>query len=162
MPLSHGNLVVHGDAPRRSVAETDRLVTADVRASENGDGHESIFHEDELPAPETTRNLLSMFRSMEDTSRAPPTPETSVLHQAASRSGVRRAQSMGAGGYARRGEDGDQTDFSPGEYAADAGEFENDPVYNADVVRESDRSDYAEMPEQGTTRGLLAKFQHAQ
>ena len=95
VPLSRGNLVVHGDAPRRSVTDADRAVSPDVRASESSDGHDAAFHEDELPAPETTRNLLSMFRSLEDTSRSPPTPETSVKHQAASRSGVRRAPSMG-------------------------------------------------------------------
>ena len=154
MPLSHGNLVVHGDVPRRSVAEAD----PDVRASETGDA--TVFHEQELPAPETTRNLLSMFRSLEDTSRAPPTPETTERHQAASRSGVHRAPSMGA----RHAEGGVQLDSPGGElvdYVPDAGEFENDPVYNADVVRESDRADHAEMPEQGTTRGLLARFQRA-
>lgn len=163
VPLSHGNLVVHGDIPRRSVAEADRVVTPDVRASESGDVHESIFHEDELPPPETTRNLLSMFRSLEDTSRAPPTPETTERHQAASRSGIYRAASMGARHSSGGG--GDQLDSSGGElteFAPEAGEFENDPVYNADVVRESDRMDYAEMPEQGITRGLLAKFQHAE
>ena len=138
MPLSHGNLVVHGDVPRRSVAEAD----PDVRASETGDA--TVFHEQELPAPETTRNLLSMFRSLEDTSRAPPGA----------------APSMGA----RHAEGGVQLDSPGGElvdYVPDAGEFENDPVYNADVVRESDRADHAEMPEQGTTRGLLARFQRA-
>ena len=164
VPLSHGNLVVHGDTPRRSVSDAEHAVTADVRASESPDSRDSILHEDELPAPETTRTLLSMFRSMEDTSRAPPTPETTVKYQAASRTGVHRAPSMGArhGG----GAGGDLLDSSAGgelaEYVPDAGEFENDPMYNADVVRESDRTDFAEMPEQGITRGLLAKFQHPQ
>ena len=92
-------------------------------------------------------------------SRAPPTPETTERHQAESRSGIHRAASMGAR------HSSNQFDSSVGEIvevAPDAGEFENDPVYNASVVRESDRMDHAEMPEQGITRGLLAKFQHAE
>lgn len=149
MPLSRGNLVVHGDVPRRS----DRLNSAD---NESTDACEPIFHEDELPPPAMTRNLLSMFRSMEDPSMAPPTPEAMKKKQAASRSGVYRSPSMGASGLAA----GDHLNRSDAEYAADSGEFENDPVYNADVVRESDHTDYAEMPEHGMTRGLLARFQN--
>jgi len=156
VPLSRGgNLVVHGDAPRRSVAE-DSLDTA---ANENVDPREPVFQEDELPPPELTRNLLSMFRSMEDPSRAPPTPETTVRNKAANRTSVQKASSMGSASFTE-----DNFDRSDGEhvvYAPDAGEFENDPLYNADVVRESDRTDFAEMPGQGTTRGLMAKFQQS-
>ena len=162
MPLSRGNLVVHGDVPRRSVAEADRASSID---SESVDARESVSHEDELPPAEMTRNLLSMFRSMEDPSRAPPTPEAMEKMQAASRSSVHRALSMGASVYAHSGDAEDHSSRLDGdlvEYTPDSGEFENDPVYNADVVRESDRTDYAEMPEQGITRGLLARFQNTQ
>jgi len=87
VPLSRGNLVVHGDVPRRSASDADR--SHDVEA--NGSA-EPAFQEDELPPPATTRNLLSMFRSMEDPSRAPPTPETTEKHKAASRPGVYRQE----------------------------------------------------------------------
>ena len=42
------------------------------------------------------------------------------------------------------------------------GEFENDPEYNQDVVRETDLNESEVLPEQGTTRNLLAKFQALQ
>jgi len=160
--LSRGNLVAHGDTPRRSVTEADQVTSPE---NDSIDVRESVFHEDELPPPATTRNLLSMFRSMEDPSRAPPTPETTVKKQAASRSSIQRSPSGGASSYTQSGLIEDDLDRSNGnlvEYAADSGEFENDPVYNANVVRESDRADYAEMPEQGITRGLLSKFQNSE
>lgn len=159
VPLSRGNLVVHGDTPRRSAAEVDRVSNAEFESIEARET------EDELPAPATTMNLLSMFRSMEDPSMEPPTPEAMEKKQAASRSSVQRSPSAGATSYAQPGDVEDGFDRSYGdveEYAVDSGEFENDPIYNADVVRESDRTDYAEMPEQGITRGLLAKFQNGQ
>ena len=154
MPLSRGNLVVHGDVPRRSVAEADRVSVCD---SETTDARELVFQEDELPPPATTRNLVSRFRSMEDPSREPPTPETQGKKLSASR----RSVSLGSSNVSQHGHDEDHLITSNGdgtEYAAESGEFENNPVYNADVVRESDRTDNAEMPEQGTTQGLLAKF----
>jgi len=162
VPLSRGNLVVHGDVPRRSVAEADQLSSPN---GESTDARESVFQEDELPLPAMTRHLLSMFKSMEDPCSEPPTPETTEKKQAASRSSVHRSPSVDISGYTRAADVGDDFSWSNGdliEYSPDAGEFENDPVYNADVVRESDRTDYAEMPEQGITRGLLAKFQNAQ
>jgi len=158
VPLSRGNLVVHGDVPRRSVAEADRLNSPD---NEGTDACEPVFHEDELPPPAMTRNLLSMFKSMEDPSMAPPTPEAMKKKLAASRSSIYRSPSVGASGLAS-GDHFNRSDGDHTEYAPDSGEFENDPVYNADVVRESDRTDYAEMPEHGMTRGLLAKFQNRQ
>ena len=160
VPLSRGNLVVHGDVPRRSVAEADQVNSPDNAST---DAHEPVFHEDELPPPAMTRNLLSMFRSMEDPSMAPPTPEAMERKLAASRSSLYRSPSTGGTGVAPHTDVGDHFNRSDGdviEYAPDSGEFENDPVYNADVVRESDRTDYAEMPEHGMTRGLLAKFQN--
>ena len=162
VPLSRGNLVVHGDTPRRLVAEVDRVSSSE---NESIDTCEPVFHEEELPPPATTRNLLSMFRSMEDPSMAPPTPESMEKKQAASRSGVPRSPSVGRSSCARPGDvegDSERSYYDVTEYPADSGEFENDPIYNADVVRESDRIDYAEMPEQGVTRGLLAKFQTRQ
>jgi len=109
---------------------------------------------------------------MEDPSRAPPTPETAEKqHAAADRAagGVRRSASAAASSsnnFTQRAPETTDLDRSyadvVAEYAADSGEFENDPVCNADVVRESDRSNFAEIPEHGSTRGLLARFQNRQ
>ena len=106
---------------------------------------------------------------MEDPSRAPPTPETMEKKQASSSrvSSVQKSPSLAASisssSYAQRADtDYDGADDGVEYAGADSGEFENDPVYNADVVRESDRSDHAEIPEHGTTRGLLAMFQNRQ
>lgn len=41
---------------------------------------------------------------------------------------------------------------------AEGGEYENEPVRNPDVVRESDRDIGAELPEVGTARSILEKF----
>jgi len=76
---------------------------------------------------------------------------------------VDRSPSSGASGSALQADDdGNLYVVDDAEYAPDSGEFENDPIYNADVLRESDRTDCADFPEQGITRDLLAKFQHAQ
>jgi len=161
VPLRRASLVVHGDVPRRSTSESDQVVEPDFTAGDSSDARDSFHQEDELPPPETTRNLLSMFRSMEDTSRAPPTPETTEKKKAASRSSVLRSQSLGASSYRRDEDDDDQFDGPNGDHSdfpPDSVVSENEPVYNDEVVRESDRMDEAEMPEEGIIGGLLAKF----
>ena len=45
---------------------------------------------------------------------------------------------------------------------AEGGEYENEPVVNSDVVREQDRDDEAELPEQGIARNLMARWQQLQ
>jgi hypothetical protein len=171
VPLSRGNLVVHGDIPRRSVVDAERISSPELHADETSD-YTSPVHDDELPAPSTTRNLLSMFKSLEDPSKAPPTPESSERHFSA----VARSNSHGGSGRNRVSSTGprlsttdDEADYydrrSNGiadEYGPDAGEYENEPVRNESVIRESDHVDEAELPERGTTRGLLAKFQQLQ
>lgn len=161
VPLSRGNLVVHGDVPKRSPSEAERIASPDW----NGDASDVQQQQHELPAPSTTRNLLSKFKAMEDTSIAPPTPEqwerTHSVARSVSQSSARtRRQSSSDAEYERRtsartngGIDVDA------DAAAEAGEFENEPIYDPSLIRESDRMDEAELPERGTTRGLLAKFQ---
>ena len=48
------------------------------------------------------------------------------------------------------------------DYDHHGGEFENDPQRNPDVIREDMRNETEELPEQGTTKNLLAKFQALQ
>jgi len=107
-----------------------------------------------------------MFKSLEDPSKAPPMPERAERNRSTSTSsshGPVRVVSQS------RGYEGDEAVYDGRldqnrsyDCAPEAGEFENDPVYNDDVVRESDQLDEAELPERGTTRGLLAKFQMLQ
>jgi hypothetical protein len=64
--------------------------------------------------------------------------------------------------------DGDEYDDQHQEYSSkydlgEGGEFENEPPqHDPSVVREADRHDEEELPEQGTTRNLLAKFKALQ
>ena len=45
---------------------------------------------------------------------------------------------------------------------ASGGEYENEPVTNPDVVREADSSEADALPERGTARNLMAKWQAMQ
>ncbi len=48
------------------------------------------------------------------------------------------------------------------DYDPHGGEFENEPEHNPDTVREEDPNETEQLPEEGTTRNLLAKFQALQ
>ena len=146
--------------------------------------------EEEMPAPQTTRSMLAVFQSMEDVNRPPPTPEHAkrISKQATSPA---RAVSIRRGGSpppsssshysnhlnGHHGEDGyhgypsgDQEHYDGGDYRDelyrdydnDGGEFENEPLRNPDVVREDTANETEVLPEQGTTKNLLAKFQALQ
>lgn len=158
VPLSRGNLVVHGDVPKRSMSEYERVNSVD-----SPDENTSVYHEEELPAPSTTRNLLSLFKSMEDHTALPPTPERSEKsRESVARSDSRTWNHQQSPRSAAADYEQDGLVRSNGVdsgAAVDAGEFENQPVYDPSLVRESDRMDETEFPERGTTRGLLAKFQ---
>jgi hypothetical protein len=157
--LNRGNLVVHGDVPKRSPSETEHISSPDW-PDETSDAHHQV--ERELPAPSTTRNLLSKFKALEDSSAVPPTPEQWERTHSVTRSGSRASRTQRLS--TSDGENDSLMTRSNGididaEAAVDAGEFENQPIYDPSLVRESDRTDEAELPERGTTRGLLAKFQ---
>ena len=150
--------------------------------------------EEELPAPQTTRSMLAVFKSMEDVNRPPPTPEYAkqVVKQASPvrvvsiRRGTSPPPSSRSSHYSNHlnghhsdGGDGYHSDDREHQEGADynsssshddlyrdydqhGGEFENDPERNPDVVREDMRNETEELPEQGTTKNLLAKFQALQ
>ena len=147
--------------------EYREIIQADFRADE-------VLEED-LPPSQFTRTMLAKFRSMEDVEQEPPTPEFSSKKMKAaimsvSPSHTRRFE----GGPVPLYQDGEspedreqQLDNHHHQYdfdynaAIDAGEYENDPSSNPDVIREGDVLT-EDLPEQGTTRHLLAKFQSMQ
>ena len=144
--------------------------------------------EEDLPARQTTRSMLAVFQSMEDVNRPPPTPEyaNQVVKQASPvrTMSIRRGASPPptqtiksshynnhVNGHHSDGGDGYQSDEREGgeynssshdelyrDYDQHGGEFENDSLRNPDVMRE-DVTNVEELPEQGTTKNLLAKFQ---
>ena len=136
--------------------------------------------EEELPAPQTTRSMLAVFQSMEDVNRPPPTPEhaTKVSRQATSPArsmSIRRGASSPSNntttshhysnGYHSDEQDhhvmqGEEEDGLYRDYDQRGGEFENEPYRgDPDVVREDTENQTEALPEQGTTKNLLAKFQ---
>ena len=117
----------------------------------------------DLPAPNTTKNLLSRFKSMEDVGAPVPTPEKASQLQRSTRISVSSRSTRATSSSSmesREQPDGvettqdDNTDFNGYDNA-------NHQQANS-VVRESDVDMTAELPEQGTTRNLLAKFQSLQ
>lgn len=129
----------------------------------------TVINEDELPPPATTRTLLQHFKSMEDVTKAPPRPR--VAPAQANRDPTPKTKPAAV--YINHEEDeyerthkssvnGDENDYTQYGASPDAGEFENDPVRDQSVLRESDRCDEEELPAQGTTKSLLAKFQSFQ
>jgi len=159
--LSRGNLVVHGDVPKRSTSEFERVNSVD-----SPEEPATAYNEEEFPAPSTTRNLLSLFKSMEDHTALPPTPERSeksreLVAQSDSRTWSHQQSPTSRSPISASEYEHDGLVRPNGvdyEAAVEAGEFENQPVYDPSLVRESDRIDETEFPERGTTRGLLAKF----
>ncbi len=161
----------------------------DVMAREDAHAQE----EEELPAPQTTRNMLAMFQSMEDVNRPPPTPEYAqqLVKQASSPKrtlSIRRGASPPpqphhntalSSHYSNhynghdeqeqqqqqqhRGNSNSSLSSSQEELYRDydhhGGEFENDPQRNPEVMREGDVNETEVLPEEGTTKNLLAKFQ---
>jgi len=115
--------------------------------------------DDERPAPATTKSLLSRFQT--EASAPPPTPEESSKKQQAA---VKSLKSAGGKDtpHAVVREEAEEVQRDQFNGQPDAGDFENDPQRADDVVRESDNADTEELPEQGTTKNLLAKFQSMQ
>ena len=138
--------------------------------------------EEELPPPAMTKSLLAKFQTIQDPNGPPPSPQRSAEIQREAVKSVRvtptHKSQMHIQEQAEFGEHADQREQPDGgeyeQYKAgvthhdqfmgspEAGEFENDPIYNDSVIRETDRNDEEELPEQGTTRNLLAKFQSMQ
>ena len=140
----------------------------------------------EMPQQAYTRSMLAKFKNLEDSNLPPPSPERSanVSKQAvaSSKFGVTRTMPKsshygepdGAATYPdeREQPDGDEYEDEHQEHQefqfkydsqdVEEGEFENDPYHDPNVIREADRQDEEELPEQGTTRNLLAKFKAMQ
>ena len=124
--------------------------------------------DNDLPPPAMTKTLLARFQSLEDVSKPPPTPEQSTRlqkeavastkvtpssSQYSGTSSFKVAEQMEQNGYEVEDE------YAEEEVLLEGGEWENTPQ-QSDMVRESDYNDV--LPEQGTTRNLLAKFQSLQ
>ena len=126
---------------------------------------------DELPPPSFAKNLLAKFRSMEDRNRPPPSPARSasmrnltrpkkftVRHRSNSEENIEipREERPKPEGGEIEAVNGDRYNYenSPG-----SGVSENTPDVKPDLVRESDTHTEEELPERGTAKNLLAKFQ---
>lgn len=133
--------------------------------------------EEDLPHEAFTKNMLAKFKSLEDTNMEPPTPESSQQKMKVAKLSIGPGPTRKFSGRAssptpvdnyldeREQPDGlEQTEvFCDYDYnqEIDSGEYENNPNRNADVIREDDiLTD--DLPEQGTTQNLLAKFQSMQ
>ena len=145
--------------------------------------HTNIL-EEELPPTAFTRNMLAKFRSMEDVNKPPPTPEYAEKQVKTVTSGVHRMTNPNVrslsisspehdshfdmereqpdGAYQQEAVSHEYEHNNYDDFNAEGGEFENEPEYNPNVIRESDKLDEDELPELGTTRNLLAKFQTLQ
>ena len=150
-------------------SDVDQQDANEIEDVSNHQDGEEESDESHLPVAHT-RDLLAKFRQMEDSSIPPPSPERSTRIQkaAAQQVSVQKAAvappiSNGNG----MNIDADEYDgrlsaeFAQNNMEPEAGEFENDPQHNPDVVRGDDRI-VEPLPEQGTTRNLLAKFQALQ
>ena len=175
------------------VARDPEVVTSDTRSAT-----------EELPPPKFTRSLLAKFKSLEDISKPPPTPEHSQSIQQEAVNAVKVApkyttsHSSSVGGaedtslntsrefydvyddnvqasppqqQQQRHNDGGDSDEQGSasrrydyydDMNAEGGEYENEPVANPDVMREQDQTEADKLPEKGTARNLMAKWQAMQ
>lgn len=184
VPLNRGGIIVHGDVPKRPTTETADVVRGsegvadnegddyDGRPKRNGiDGrrefdvdsddvvHQSVltvFNEDELPAPATTRTLLQHFKSMEDVTKAPPLPRPAPSEAAREARSKTRPAASGAVHSDSDHDEGYRNQKRQSIYS------DSEDIQNADAAKELDAYDGEELPAQGTTRSLLAKFQSFQ
>ena len=155
--------------------EEDDSTQADISdiayeaSSTTYDNNSSTYERDnDLPPPAMTKTLLARFQSLEDVSKPPPTPEQSTLQQ---KQAVASVKINPVAGSKYQGDEVDQMeqngyDMEHEEVAhyqqseiVEGGEWENTPL-QTDMAREADFNEI--LPEQGTTRNLLAKFQALQ
>lgn len=149
VPLSRGGLIVHGDLPRgmstanhlerkRSISEPG--TSTQSVTDEDGD---AVLKEDDLPPPELTKALLAHFRLIEEsrngTSDAPRGP------------GSRHRVQVRSEGQPETPDSNEHESWGRGSDDAAITPTQQPPPHPGN------QSD--EMPEQGTTRSLLAKFQ---
>ena len=134
-------------------------------ANEIEDEHQNDDDGEIFPQVAHTKNLLAKFRLMEDSGIPPPSPEHSArVQRSAVQVSVRKTTSAPAvsNGHSVNS-DVDECDgrLSEDNMEPDAGEFENEPQHDPDVVRGDERI-VEPLPERGSTRSLMAKFQALQ
>lgn len=174
-------------APRKDgrITATEKIVVENFQTDELNDSQEELDNqgqdegfvspkerfsastdynqEDELPPLSITGKMRSIFKSMENINgAAPPTPET---HQ--KKQHLLRTTSMKASPtrhFTTTGEEHvnghtESESHSEGyEMTPDGGEYDNEPIRNEDVIRSGEPEPEDDLPEQGTTRSLLAKY----
>lgn len=116
----------------------------------------TVFNEDELPAPATTRTLLQHFKSMEDVTKAPPLPRPSPSEAAREARPKSRLAASGGVHSDSNYDDGYRNQKRQSIHS------DSEDIQNADAAKELDAYDGEELPVQGTTKSLLAKFQSFQ
>jgi len=139
----------------------------------------SSIKEDELPPPSFTRHLLDHFKSIEDLSKPQYTAsqETFASREKESQeygngrgksfqqndgAHQSRAQNTSGSRETERKNDSKSKRSESGGRSDASWEVENESAHATAVVRESDRNEEDDLPEQGTTRNLLARFQSLQ
>ncbi len=163
-------------------ADAEEHIYEEPRQVYHSNGMDDIVHsdlpaekEEERPPHDVTRSLLAKFRSMEDVSAPPPSPQRSVEQQKVAYShSTSRSFSTASERHLGDGEPYGHDDHDHGEYyhnqqdyeqyeqEGEGGEYENDPFVDPDLVREGDNPEEEELPEVGMTQNLLAKFQSIQ
>lgn len=148
MPLSRGGLIVHGDLPRgmstanhlerkRSISEPGTSTQSVTDEEDN-----AVLKEDDLPPPELTKALLAHFRLIEESRNG--------TSDAPRGSGTRHRVQVRAEGQSEAPESSECENLGRGSDDTAVTPTQQPP-------HPGNQSD--EMPEQGTTRSLLAKFQ---
>ncbi|XP_074660376.1 uncharacterized protein LOC141912859 [Tubulanus polymorphus] len=107
---------------------------------------------EELPPPDLTRGMLAKFREMEQKHKDEREKSPVTVRRPRGEWGTTVTYKKGEPQAPVNGTD--QLDMSP-----EGGEYENNPEVRSDVIREADTNDVDVMPQSGTTRSLLAKFQ---
>ncbi|ELU14546.1 hypothetical protein CAPTEDRAFT_199500 [Capitella teleta] len=158
IPVEKGQISEEG-VENKYTFQVDR---DDVQIDAHADNIE--LHEEELPAPSTAKKLLEKFSSFDESTAPAPTPEQSAVIQREAVKSVRTNSSRHTIVQESTESNGDffQQEVSVHEQyigKPESGEFENEPIVNSSVVRESDCYDEEELPEAGLTKTLRARFQ---
>ena len=140
----------------------DELYDDVIRPSDMRSADQSSQHiAEELPPQAYTQSVLAKFRMMEDVDRPPPSPKQQEQQQ--------QRPSYVSTSSNRQPSPSHLVDLShEDQYNAHYyddnihSEEEEDAFHDPDIVRETDVYSQDELPEIGTTRSLLSKFQSIQ
>ena len=124
---------------------------------------ETVILEEELPEPAHTKSILAKFRSMENINgeMAPPSPKRVTTTTTVTTTQKQRTESVPRAAsppppVVNGGRSESEGYNEEGE--VEGGVYENEPVVPDGVVREADRVEENEMPEEGFTKTLLAQW----